>query len=217
MSDYVKAMRMHNGEEKKIDFQSLGNFPAMKVGQFLQVAAVDENGQPTAWVAYNELDGELVLQRYGLGGYSRLKKNANADGDYGLQLQDYGDDGSFMGLTVCAKSQKLEFKKKAAGATEYTYPTIYSSDNPQRSVEGDYPQYELIASDGHKSMWGKSADAANDYGTVIRDTNGEETVEIKLRAGNKQAKLCFGGKEYAFYHEGNLADLRDALKAIWEG
>jgi len=75
------------------------------------------------------MTGNLKLQPYG-DAYSVVKKNADSSGDYGLQLQDYGDDGSFMGLTVSAKSQKLEFKKKAAGATEYTYPMIYSSDNP---------------------------------------------------------------------------------------
>lgn len=80
------------------------------------------------------MTGNLKLQPYG-GGYSVVKKNANEDGDYGLQMQDYGDDGSFMGLTVCAKSQKLEFKKKPAGATEYTYPKIYSSDNPPEPSE----------------------------------------------------------------------------------
>lgn len=75
------------------------------------------------------MTGNLKLQPYG-DGYSVVKKNANSDGDYGLQMQDYGDDGSFMGLTISAKSQKLEFKKKPAGASSYTYPTIYSSDNP---------------------------------------------------------------------------------------
>lgn len=82
------------------------------------------------------MTGDLKLQPYG-NGYSVLKKNAGSGGDYGLQLQDYGDDGSFMGLTVSAKEQKLEFKKRAAGASEYTYPSIYSSDNPPGPDEVD--------------------------------------------------------------------------------
>lgn len=75
------------------------------------------------------MTGDLKLKPYG-SGYSVVKKNASSGGDYGLQLQDYGDDGSFMGLTISAKEQKLEFKKKAAGASGYTYPSIYSTDNP---------------------------------------------------------------------------------------
>lgn len=50
MSDYVKQFDTTDGA-KKYDFQSLGNFPVCEAGQTLKVAAVDENGQPTAWAA----------------------------------------------------------------------------------------------------------------------------------------------------------------------
>lgn len=157
----------------------------------------------------NAMTGDLKLQPEGATGYSKVKKNASADGDYGLQLQDNGGDGSFMGLTLCAKNQKLELKMKGADEETYSYPSIYHSMNPQTEIAGDYPQFELVAGENHKAMIGKSADAENDYGTVIRDTNGENVVELKLRADNKQLRLAHGGREYAIYHEGNAPDLDD--------
>jgi hypothetical protein len=81
------------------------------------------------------MSGPLRLQPDGVEGYSQVKKNATAEGDWGLQLQDTAADGSFMGMTICAASQKLEFKKKAAGDAEYSYPRIYSSDNPPEPDE----------------------------------------------------------------------------------
>lgn len=161
------------------------------------------NAHTLDWDGNAWYSGSVTVQPYG-DAYSVVKKNANSTGDYGLQLQDYSADGAYMGLTLCAESQKFELKMKAAGSDEYVYPELYHSANPQRGIEGDYPQFELSASDTHKTMIGKSADASNDYGTVIRDTNGTEKVELKLRADNKQARLCYGGKEYAIYHEGNL-------------
>lgn len=40
-----------DGKEEQIDFQALGNFPPMKVGQTLRVTEVDANGAPTKWEA----------------------------------------------------------------------------------------------------------------------------------------------------------------------
>lgn len=206
------------------DFASAGNYTQLNLSHADKALRlrVTENGVSTgAYDIYHEgnkptasdvgavaktgdtMTGNLTLNPAN-NGYSVVKKNATADGDWGLQLQDYGADGSFMGLTVSAKSQKLEFKKKAAGATEYTYPEIYSSDNPQTEVTGDYAQMSFEATDGHSTTLVKNADSANDYGTILRDTNGDAVAELKLSAANKNVKLAHDGKEYVLYHEGNI-------------
>lgn len=168
------------------------------------------------------MTGDLTLQPENVVGYSRIKKNATTEGDWGLQLQDNGDDGSFMGLTISAKSQKLEFKKKPAGAAEYTYPKIYSSDNPPSAsevgavaksgdtmtgsltVETDYGQISVGPVGANRAILMKNADPTNDYGTIIRDTIGSDTVELKLNASEGSAKIATGGAEYDIYHAGNL-------------
>ncbi|MBO5969671.1 MAG: hypothetical protein J6S14_14350 [Clostridia bacterium] len=137
------------------DFASAGNYTQLNLchaDKALRLR-VTENGVATgAYDIYHEgnkptaadvgavakggdtMTGDLRLNPAN-NGYSVVKKNATSEGDWGLQLQDNGADGSFMGITISATQQKLEFKKKAAGSSEYTYPKIYASDDPPQPDE----------------------------------------------------------------------------------
>lgn len=167
------------------------------------------------------MTGTLQLQPEDSAGYGRIYKNANADGDYGLQLQDVDPDGNFMGLTLSGKLQKLEFKKKKAGDAGYTYTKLYDEDNPPSAYEvgalsedggtvwGDvtvenlYAKVNAQVGEGHTSTLMKNADAENDYGTILRDTNGEDVAELKLNAAEGSLKVQLGGEEQTVYHTGN--------------
>ena len=46
--------------------------------------------------AGDTMTGALTLEPDSSQGYARVEKNADDGCDYGLQLQDNGDDGSFM-------------------------------------------------------------------------------------------------------------------------
>ena len=167
------------------------------------------------------MTGTLQLQPEGSAGYGRIYKNASADGDYGLQMQDVDPDGNFMGLTLSGKLQKLEFKKKKAGDADYTYTKLYDEDNPPSAAEvgalsedggtvwGDvtvenlYAKVNAQVSKGHSSTLMKNADAENDYGTILRDTNGEAVAELKLNAAEGSLKAQLNGVEQTVYHTGN--------------
>lgn len=182
-----------------------------------------ENAQSTAAgkvsKAGDTMTGALQLQPDGSEGYGKLYKNASAAGDYGTQLQDVDPDGNFMGLTISGKLQKLEFKKKRAGETEYRYTKLYDEDSPPNAwevgalpaeggeltgsvaIKEAYGQVNLEASEGHSSTLMKNADSSNDCGTVLRDTNGGNAVELKLNASEGSLKFAKGGNEYLVYTE----------------
>lgn len=172
--------------------------------------------------AGDTMTGALQLQPTDSAGYAKVYKNANAGGDYGLQMQDVDPDGNFMGLTLSGKLQKLEFKKKKAGDADYTYTKLYDTDNPPTAeevgalsedggtvygnvnIQIDYGKLTIGSSDTHKASLIKNGNNTEDYGTILRDTNGEAVAEIKLSAANGNVKLAIGGKEYVLYHEGNV-------------
>lgn len=167
------------------------------------------------------MTGALEFKPSDSEGYGRLYKNANSTGDYGLQLLDADADGNFMGFTLSASLQKLGLKKKRAGDSEYSFPKLYDTDNPPTAyevgalpvtggtitsdltVDSDYGKVNMQASEGHRTTLMKNADSTNDYGTILRDTNGDAVVELKLSAANGNVKLAKDGKEYVLYHEGN--------------
>jgi hypothetical protein len=167
------------------------------------------------------MTGTLKLQPSGAGGYAKVYKNASAEGDYGLQMQDVDPDGNFMGLTLSGKLQKLEFKKKRAGESEYRYTKLYDEDNPPSAedvgalsedggtVYGDvtmqteYSGLTIQSGEGHSTKLMKNGGGDEDYGTILRDTNGDAVAELKLSAANGNAKLAYGGEEHVLYHEGN--------------
>lgn len=67
MSEFVQHFETPDGN-KKYDFNALGNFPAAEVGALLRVAAVDENGNPTAWeiVKLNAADVGAAAANHGV-------------------------------------------------------------------------------------------------------------------------------------------------------
>lgn len=228
------------------DFESEGNYTQLNIchkERALRLRVL-ENGVATgAYDLYHEgnkptaedvgavgkggdtMTGDLTLQPEGVSGYSKVKKNASADGDYGLQMQDYSEDGAFMGLTLCAKNQKIEFKMKEAGSDEYRYPEIYHSENKptaqdvgalpgtggnvtgQLNIVDEYAQVNMVTAEGHYTSLMKNGDGENDYGTILRDQNGDLLVDLKLSAEKKQLRLAIDGKEYTFYHEGNIGEV----------
>ena len=228
------------------DFASGGNYTQLNIchkDKALRLR-VTENGVATgAYDIYHEgnkptaedtgavaktgdiMTGSLQMQPTGSVGYGKLYKNANADGDYGLQLQDVDPDGNFMGLTLSGKLQKLEFKKKKAGDSDYTYTKLYDEDNPPSAeevgalsedggtvygnvtVQTEHGRVTVKVADKHTTELVKNGGASEDYGTILRDTNGDAVAELKLSAANGNLKLKVGTSEYIFYHEGNIGDL----------
>lgn len=170
------------------------------------------------------MTGSLTLRPEGVTGFSRVFKNADATNDYGLKMQDQDAAGNFIGFTLSASLQGLEFQKKAAGESEYSYSRLYDSDNPPTAeetgalpntggtvhgdlvVQNSYPRVHLKVSDTLYGTMMKNADETNDYGLILRDHNGENEAVLKISAKNKNVKLAVDGNEYVFYHEGNLPE-----------
>lgn len=167
--------------------------------------------------AGDTMTGAIQLQPDGSDGYGTLHKNANADGDYGTQLQDTDPDGNFVGLAISGKLQRLEIEKKLAGEGECRRVNLYDEDNPPSAREvgalpaeggeltgaldiaSEYAQVNLKVSGGHSSTLMKSADGDNDNGTILRDTNGGNVVELKLSASEGSLKFAKGGNEFRVY------------------
>ncbi len=224
------------------DFASSGNYTQLNIchaDRALRLR-VTENGAATgAYDIYHEgnkptpadvgavsksgdtMTGTLRLQPTDSDGYSLVYKNANATGDYGLQMHDIDEDGNYMGLTLSAKLQKLEIKKKGPGDADYRFPKLYDTDNPPNAyevgalpVEGgtltgelkissDYAKVKMAATASSHTELMKNADSADDYGTILRDTNGDDVAELKLNASEGSLKFAKEGNEYSVYHEGN--------------
>ena len=168
-----------------------------------------------------KLTGHLMMQPDGVEGYGRIMKNANSENDYGLKLQDIDADENYIALTLSASLQALEYEKRPAGDSEPHYAKIYDSDDPPTAeevgalpitggkltsnlyIEEDYAQVNVQTDGNHKATLMKNADSANDYGTILRDTNGDDVAELKLNAAEKSLKYAQDGKEYRLYHQGN--------------
>ena len=194
---------------------------SMSGGVGATVEYVDSKVKEAVQKSGDTMTGALNLQPNGAGGYAKVYKNASAEGDYGLQMQDVDPDGNFMGLTLSGKLQKLEFKKKRAGESEYRYTKLYDEDNPPSAedvgalseaggtVYGDvtmqteYSGLTIQSGEGHSTKLMKNGGGDEDYGTILRDTNGDDVAELKLSAANKNVKLAYSGNEYVLYHEGN--------------
>lgn len=175
----------------------------------------------------DKMTGPLEFQPEGATGYGRIMKNAYSGNDYGLKMQDVDADGNYIALTLSASLQTLEYEKQPAGDSEKHYAKIYDSDNPPTAeevgalpltggklssnlyIEEDYAQVNMQTADDHKTTLMKNADKSNDYGTILRDTNGDDVAELKLSAANGNVKLAKNGTEYTMYHQGNFPTLED--------
>jgi hypothetical protein len=165
------------------------------------------------------LTGLLTIKAAEGAGYSRIFKNATATNDYGFKMQDQDANGNFIGFTLSASLQGLEFQKKRAGDADYHYTSLYDSDNPpsaddvgalpisggtlsgELTVDSEWGKVTIDAGSGTTQLV-KNGSATEDYGTLLKDTHGDDSLTLKLRASTGNARIIKGGIEYEIYHEG---------------
>ena len=184
MSDFVTKLKTNQGD-KQIDFQALGNFPAMAVGQTLKVTAVDENGVPTAWEGMDPasaLTNHRFKTFYSLAQVNSELTNdstpfevANAMPDYSILIMQTGGSLSYAGgLTPLAENGLLTITKPTIARVSFHFAG---------EVTGQYHAF-LRSDASHFTGWYKLYDN-NDihlelntmYGmSHIGQTVGSETI-----------------------------------------
>lgn len=207
MSEFVTAVKV-KGVKKKIDFQSLGNFPSASVGQFLKVAAVDENNIPTAWETADAGGSSLKLHRIYIA--VQPAKTAYKAGEVfdtaGMVVKaDYAINGVVIAeaIEVTGYTYPTEGLGASVTAVTITYSEGGVVKTAEVAVSVTKTSVTIPTYSGSLVYNGKEQSAAfSNYNTTYMTASGDLKA---TGAGNYTAKFTLKNTDYYQWSDGTTA------------